>query len=76
MGEIIVIMENRLRFDFTTRILENVSFDSELFVKEFNKALAQLVPYDVDRLEQWVEQYVQDKPSLHQKLSQTAVQEI
>ncbi|WP_158962872.1 hypothetical protein [Myroides fluvii] len=69
-------MENRLRFDFTTRILENVSFDSELFVKEFNKALVQLVPYDVDRLEQWVEKYVADKPILHQKLSQVEMQEV
>lgn len=58
-------------FDYTKRILENVSFDSALFVKEFNKALLQLVPYDVDRLEQWVEEYVQDKPVLHSELSQT-----
>jgi len=69
-------MENRLMFDYTKKILENVSFDSELFVKEFNKALLQMLPYDVDRLEQWVEDYVQDKPILHQKLSQFEVQEI
>ena len=69
-------MENRLMFDYTKRILENVSFDSELFVKEFNKALLQMLPYDVDRLEQWVEDYVQDKPILHQKLSQLEIQEV
>ncbi|MBB1140438.1 hypothetical protein [Myroides sp. WP-1] len=69
-------MENRLMFDYTKRILENVSFDSELFVKEFNKALMQMLPYDVDRLEQWVEDYVQDKPTLHQKLSQLEIQEV
>ncbi|MDM1046280.1 hypothetical protein HX004_15770 [Myroides sp. 1354] len=69
-------MENRLMFDYTKRILENVSFDSDLFVKEFNKALLQMVPYDVDRLEQWVEKYVLDKPILHQKLSQIEMQEV
>ena len=69
-------MENRLMFDYTKRILENVSFDSALFVKEFNKALLQMVPYDVDRLEQWVEKYVADKPNLHQKLSQMEMQEV
>ncbi|WP_410880789.1 hypothetical protein [Myroides sp. DW712] len=69
-------MENRLMFDYTKRILENVSFDSELFVKEFNKALLQMVPYDVDRLEQWVENYVADKPTLHQKLSQVEMHEV
>jgi len=63
-------------FDYTKRILENVSFDAALFVKEFNKALLQMVPYDVDRLEQWVEKYVADKPSLHQKLSQMEMQEV
>ncbi len=63
-------------FDYTKRILENVSFDSELFVKEFHKALLQMLPYDVDRLEQWVEDYVQDKPTLHQKLSQLEVEEV
>lgn len=71
MGKRILKMENRLMFDYTKRILENVSFDSALFVKEFNKALLQLVPYDVDRLEQWVEEYVQDKPVLHDELTQT-----
>ncbi|WP_060875379.1 hypothetical protein [Myroides odoratus] len=69
-------MENRLMFDYAKRILENVSFDSGLFVKEFNKALLQMVPYDVDRLEQWVEKYVEDKPSLHQKLSQVEMQQV
>lgn len=62
-------MKTRLMFDFARTVLENVSFDPKLFYKELQKAINHLLPYDVDRLEQWVSGYVQEKPELHDSLS-------
>ncbi|AJH15870.1 hypothetical protein SAMN04488089_105165 [Myroides profundi] len=55
-------------FDFAKTILENVSFDPKLFYKELQKAIQNLLPYDLDQLTQWVNGYVQEKPELHQSL--------
>ncbi|WP_041895536.1 hypothetical protein [Myroides profundi] len=61
-------MKRRTMFDFAKTILENVSFDPKLFYKELQKAIQNLLPYDLDQLTQWVNGYVQEKPELHQSL--------
>lgn len=61
-------MKRRTMFDFAKTILENVSFDPKLFYKELQKAIQNLLPYDLDQLKQWVSGYVQEKPELHQSL--------
>lgn len=52
----------------TKLVLENVSFNAELFVKEFQKAIAQLLPYDSDCLIEWVDEFIADKPFLQERL--------
>ena len=61
-------MKTRLMFDFTRTILVNVSFDPKLFYKELQKALKQLLPYDVEQLSDWVQGYVKEKPELQEAL--------
>jgi hypothetical protein len=50
-------------FDYAKTILENVSFDPKLFYKELEKAIHQMLPYDLDRLFKWVNGFVQEKPA-------------
>lgn len=62
-------MKTRLMFDYAKTILENVSFDPKLFYKELEKAIHQMLPYDLDRLYKWVNGFVQEKPELYESLS-------
>lgn len=55
-------------FDFARTILENVSFDPKLFYKELQKAIQNLLPYDLEQLTQWVAGYVKEKPELKKSL--------
>lgn len=63
------IMDKRNMFDYARIILENVSFDPELFYKELKKAITHLLPYDVEKLFKWVVGYVEHKPELQESLS-------
>jgi len=40
--------------DYYKMILEKVSFDKALFIKEYRKALQQLQPSETDKLKAWV----------------------
>ncbi|CAM3915805.1 hypothetical protein FLBR109950_08380 [Flavobacterium branchiophilum] len=55
-------------FDFTRKILENVSFDPKLFCKELNKAVQLLLPYELEQLHEWVLKFTASKPELKQCL--------
>ncbi|SEJ26089.1 hypothetical protein SAMN04488018_12013 [Myroides marinus] len=55
-------------FDFARTILENVSFDPKLFYKELQKAIQNLLPYDLEQLTEWVTGYVKEKPELEKSL--------
>ncbi|MFD0700933.1 hypothetical protein [Myroides pelagicus] len=61
-------MKSLNMFEFARTILENVSFDPALFYKELQKAIKQLLPYDVDQLVSWVSCYVKEKPELQGSL--------
>lgn len=61
-------MRTRFMFDFAKTVLVNVSFDPSLFYKELDKALKNLLPYDVEQLGRWVSSYVKGKPELHESL--------
>ena len=52
-------------FEYTKTILKKVSFNSELFRKELNKALKRLLPYEVDELIIWLKQFTANKPELY-----------
>ena len=53
-------------FDYTKTILERVSFDPLLFCKELQKALKNLLPYEVEQLADWLLQYTHERPELRQ----------
>lgn len=52
-------------FEYTKTVLKKVSFNSDLFYKELEKALNRLLPYEVDELTIWLKQYTANKPELY-----------
>ncbi|MEN1785085.1 MAG: hypothetical protein AAGF77_08095 [Bacteroidota bacterium] len=59
----------RAMFEYTKTVLQKVSFDAKLFVKELKKALSRLLPEEIEELKIWLAQYVYDKPELRQSLT-------
>jgi DNA replication protein DnaD len=55
-------------FTYTKRILESVSFDLNLFNKELKKALKTLLPYEIEELKIWLENFILQKPELNASL--------
>ena len=58
----------RTMLAYTKSILERVSFDSQLFCKELEKALKLLLPYEIEQLADWLLNYTNEKPELRQCL--------
>jgi len=58
----------RAMYLYTKSILERVSFDSKLFCKELEKAMRNLLPYEIDQLTEWLLSYTAEKPELRQCL--------
>jgi DNA replication protein DnaD len=56
-------------FEYTKTVLKKVSFNSELFCKELEKALGRLLPYEVEELKIWLKQFTANKPELNACLS-------
>jgi DNA replication protein DnaD len=55
----------RAMFEYTKTVLKKVSFNSDLFCKELEKALNRLLPYEVDELTIWLRQFTANKPELY-----------
>jgi hypothetical protein len=55
----------RAMFEYTKTILKKVSFNSDLFCKELEKALNILLPYEVDELRIWLQSFTSNKPELY-----------
>jgi DNA replication protein DnaD len=45
-------------------VLESVSFDSNLFRKELEKAMKILLPYEIEELANWLVSFTKQKPEL------------
>jgi len=52
-------------FEYTKTVLQKVSFNSDLFCKEVEKALKRLLPYEIDELTIWLKQFTANKPELY-----------
>lgn len=63
----------RAMFEYTKVILKKVSFSADLFCKELEKALKTLLPYEIEELLIWVNQYTSNKPELRIYLSRIPV---
>ncbi|PID68270.1 MAG: hypothetical protein CR968_02470 [Flavobacteriia bacterium] len=54
----------RAMYEYTKTVLEKVSFSAELFSRELQKALVRLLPYELDELTYWLQQFTKEKPDL------------
>jgi len=54
----------RAMFEYTKTVLKKVSFNVDLFCKELNKAMERLLPYEIEELRIWLQQYTANKPEL------------
>lgn len=55
----------RAMFEYTKTVLEKVSFNSELFKKELQKAVNRLLPYEIKELYLWLKEFTVNKPELY-----------
>ncbi|CAM3731726.1 hypothetical protein [Flavobacterium saliperosum] len=58
----------RMIYDYTKSVLERVSFDPLLFMKELKKAIKTLLPYEIEQLSKWLRYFTSEKPELRQCL--------
>jgi hypothetical protein len=56
----------RMIYDYTKDILERVSFDSDLFLKELKKAERNLLPYEMEHLRNWLDYFTKKRPFLRE----------
>lgn len=54
----------RAMFEYTKEVLKKVSFNVDLFCKELEKALTILLPYEIEELLIWANQFTSNKPEL------------
>ena len=52
-------------FQYTKSVLMKVSFDVNLFCKELQKALTQLLPHEIEELKDWLQSLISEKPELN-----------
>ncbi len=60
---------SRMIYDYTKSVLERVSFDPILFCKELRKAVKNLLPYEIEQLRKWLQNFTNEKPELQQYLT-------
>ena len=58
----------RMIYDYTKNVLEKVSFDAKLFMKELKKAVRNLLPYEIEQLKKWLFFFTSEHPELKQCL--------
>ena len=58
----------RAMYEYTKTILKKVSFSSDLFCKELEKALKILLPHEVEELAIWLREFTQNRPELYPSL--------
>ena len=56
---------SRAMFEYTKTVLNKVSFNTELFRKELEIAIKRLLPYEIDELRIWLNEFTQGKPELY-----------
>lgn len=59
---------SRMIYDYTKNVLEKVSFDAKLFMKELKKAVRNLLPYEIEHLRKWLAYFTSERPELKQCL--------
>jgi len=62
----------RAYYTYTLNILEKVSFDPQLFQKEFEKAYHSFLPHEKRELKLWLNHFLIKHPELKKALGETA----
>lgn len=52
-------------YEYTKTVLKKVSFNTDLFCRELEKALNRLLPHEVNELTIWLKQFTANKPNLY-----------
>jgi len=60
----------RAMFEYTKTVLKKVSFNTDLFCKELEKALKMLLPHEINELTIWLKEFIVSKPELSVCLTQ------
>ncbi len=55
----------RAMFEYSKTVLKKVSFNAELFRKELQKAISRLLPYEIEELKIWLNEFTANKPELY-----------
>jgi len=55
----------RAMFEYTKTVLKKVSFNADLFCIELSKAIDRLLPYEIEELRIWLQQFTANKPELY-----------
>jgi hypothetical protein len=55
---------SRMIYDYTKSVLEKVSFDVKIFMRELRKAIKKLLPYEIEHLRNWLIYFTDQKPEL------------
>ena len=55
----------RAMLEYTKTVLKKVSFDVDLFCKELEKAILRLLPYEIQELKIWLDQFTANRPELY-----------
>lgn len=63
----------RAMFEYTKVVLQKVSFNRDLFVKELEKAINRLLPYELKELYLWLKEFTINKPNLQNCLAMVKV---
>ena len=58
----------RPMLEYYKTVLQKVSFDVKLFSRELKKAMARLLPEEVEELKKWLQHFLLDKPELQPSL--------
>ena len=59
---------SRAMLEYTKTVLRKVSFDVRLFKRELKKAISRLLPFEIEELKRWLQQFTVDKPQLKSTL--------
>ncbi len=58
----------RMIYDYTKNSIERVSNDKDKFYRELRKAIKSLMPYELEKLYNWLLYFTSDKPYLNDYL--------
>ncbi|WLD24834.1 hypothetical protein NU10_05500 [Flavobacterium dauae] len=56
------------QLNHTIKVLEKVSFSKDLFIKEVNKAINILLPFEIEQLKKWIVDFTKNNTDFREVL--------